>query len=85
VEKTYITVRKRKSIMSKEQKQRRVYELAEWARNNRDKFQSINLWWYLDKFAKQWGVTRETVRKYLPEVRKLLTHKNATFEQAKLD
>jgi hypothetical protein len=70
VEKTYITVRKRKSIMSKEQKQRRVYELAEWARNNPDKFRSINLWWYLDKFAKDWGVTRETVRKYLPEVRK---------------
>jgi hypothetical protein len=74
-------VRKRKN-MSKERKQQRVYELAQWARENKDKWHSMDLWFYLDAFARKWGLARETVRLYLPEVRKLLKHSNAEWQTA---
>jgi hypothetical protein len=67
------------------QRDRRIHELAQWARENPDDFRSVNLWFHLERFAREWKINRKTISNYLPEVRKLLRHKNATFEQARLD
>jgi hypothetical protein len=71
------------SIMNTREK--RVLILAQWARENPDAFRSMNLWFHLERFAKEWGIKRKTISTYLPDVRKLLRHDNATFEQASLE